>query len=42
MRPVLAGMWRQCETFDGTYNAMDLLDAHQLLNIQDEMRRRET
>ena len=40
MRPVMAGLWRQHETFDGTYNLDDLLDVHEMLDIQEENRRR--
>jgi hypothetical protein len=39
-RPVYAGLWRQRETFDGTYSFADLLDAHELLDLQVEAERR--
>lgn len=29
--PVAAGMWRQHEVFDGTYDFDDLLDAHEIM-----------
>jgi hypothetical protein len=31
---VIAGLWTQKETFDGTYSFEDLLDIHELLDIQ--------
>jgi hypothetical protein len=37
---VSAGLWRQRETFDGTYDAQDLCDAVEFLDVQDENRRR--
>lgn len=40
MRPVMAGMWRQHETFDGTYTLDDLLDAHEMLDLKEENERR--
>ena len=39
-RPVIAGMWQQCQVFDGTYDFVDLLDAHELLDVKDENERR--
>jgi hypothetical protein len=27
-------MWRQCETWDGTYSFIDLLDAHEILDVK--------
>ena len=36
MAPVLAKMWRQHETWDGTYTLDDLLDAHEILAVQSE------
>ena len=33
--PVLAGIWKQRELWDGTYDAGDLLDAHRLLELRD-------
>lgn len=35
-RPVMAGVWKQRETFDGTYTFEDLLDAHEILDIKAE------
>ena len=35
-RPVMAGVWKQKETFDGTYSFEDLLDAHEILDIKAE------
>lgn len=32
--PVAAGMWRQHEVFDGTYDFDDLLDAHELMAVK--------
>ena len=32
--PVIAGMWRQHEVFDGTYDFDDLLDAHEMLAVK--------
>ncbi len=29
--PVIAGMWKQHEVFDGTYTFDDLLDAHEII-----------
>ena len=40
MRPVMTGLWHQRETWDGTYNGDDLLDAHELLDLRDENERR--
>ena len=31
--PVAAGMWRQHEVFDGTYDFDDLLDAHEIMAV---------
>jgi hypothetical protein len=39
-RPVMAGMWRHCETFDGTYDFADLLDAHEFLDVKAENQER--
>lgn len=36
MRPVVAGLWKLHETFDGTYNVEDLLDACELLDVKAE------
>lgn len=38
--PVAAGLWRQHEVFDGTYDFDDLLDAHELLAVKAENTRR--
>ena len=38
--PVSAGLWRQHELFDGTYDIDDLLDAHELLAVREENNRR--
>ena len=38
--PVAAGMWRQHELWDGTYNLDDLWDAIELLQVQKENERR--
>ena len=40
MTPVIDGMWRQHETWDGTYTLSDLLDAHEMLAVREENRRR--
>ena len=40
MVPVMAGMWRQCEIWDGTYDFDDLLDAHEILAVKAENERR--
>lgn len=34
--PVAAGMWRQHEVFDGTYDFDDLLDAHEIIAVKAE------
>lgn len=34
MVPVAAGIWRQHEMWDGTYDFDDLLDAHEMLAVQ--------
>ncbi len=39
-RPVAAGLWRQHETFDGTYDVGDLLDVLEFLDVKDENERR--
>jgi len=36
----MAGMWKQHELWDGTYSFSDLLDIHELLNVQAENQRR--
>jgi hypothetical protein len=33
-------MWKQHEVFDGTYNLDDLLDAHEVLAVTEENRKR--
>lgn len=38
--PVLAGLWWQRETDDGTYSLADLLDAHEILTVRNENERR--
>lgn len=38
--PVVVGMWRQHEVFDGTYTFDDLLDAHEILQVKQENERR--
>ena len=40
MRPVMAGIWRQSDTWDGTYTCVDLLDAHEMLDLKAENDRR--
>lgn len=39
-RPVIAGMWRQHQLWDGTYTVDDLLDAHEALDASEENRHR--
>lgn len=34
MVPVMAGIWRQHEMWDGTYDFDDLLDAHEMLAVR--------
>ena len=34
MVPVMAGMWKQHEVWDGTYTFEDLLDAHEILAVK--------
>ena len=36
MRPVIAGIWKQHEAFDGTYVVDDLLAAHEMLDLKAE------
>ena len=36
-----AGLWTQKETFDGTYDVGDLLDALEFLDVRDENKRRQ-
>ena len=40
LAPVGAGLWRQHELCDGTYDFDDLLDAHELLAVKAENARR--
>ena len=40
MVPFVAGIWQQHEIWDGTYDFDDLLDAHELLYVREENRRR--
>lgn len=41
--PVAAGLWKQHEVFDGTYDFDDLMDAHELLAVRaiNELRAKE-
>ena len=39
-RPVGAGMWRQCETFDGTYDCEDFIQVIEYLDVKDENQKR--
>ena len=34
--PVMAGMWRQHEVWDGTYTLDDLLDAVEMIRVRRE------
>lgn len=38
--PVFHGMWKQHEVFDGTYSLEDLLDAHEIMAVMAENKRR--
>lgn len=40
MAPVLAGHWRQHETWDGTYTLDDLLDIREVIAVKNENERR--
>ena len=40
-RPVAAGLWRQRELFDGTYDIGDLIDVLEFLDVKEENRRRQ-
>jgi len=40
MTPVMDGMWRQCEAWDGAYTLGDLLDAHEMIAVREENRAR--
>ncbi len=35
-RPVAAGLWRQHEMFDGTYDVDDLVDVLEFLDVREE------
>jgi hypothetical protein len=37
---VAAGLWRQYEMFDGTYDAQDLADALEYLDVKEENEKR--
>jgi len=39
-RPVIAGLWRQHETSDGTYSFLDLWEVNRALDVQQENQRR--
>jgi hypothetical protein len=39
---VLAGLWRQCEMTDGTYDFNDLCEVNFVLDWRDENQRRAT
>ena len=39
-RPVLAGLWRQHELYDGTYDLSDLVEVNAVLDIKAENERR--
>lgn len=39
--PVVAGIWKQHELWDGTYSLEDLLDAHEMLMVKAENERRQ-
>ena len=39
--PVLAGYWKQCQTWDGTYTLDDLLDITEAMLVKNENERRE-
>jgi len=38
--PVLEGMWKQHELWDGTYTFNDLLDAQEIILVRQENQRR--
>ena len=38
--PVMAGMWKQHELWDGTYSLDDLLDVHEMMVVKAENERR--
>lgn len=37
--PVVSGMWTQKELSDGTYDVEDLIEAHKVLRMREEMSR---
>jgi hypothetical protein len=41
-RPVAAGLWRQHELFDGTYDTADFFDVLEFLQVKEENQRRLT
>lgn len=41
MRPVETGLWKLCETFDGTYTIDDLFDVIEILDVRLENKARE-
>ena len=41
-RPVASGLWRQHETFDGTYDMQDLCDVLEFLDVKAENKARYT
>ena len=36
-----SGIWSQRELFDGTYDFLDLLEAHEFLDVKEENTRRQ-
>ena len=38
--PVMAGMWKQHEVWDGTYTLDDLMDAHEMILVKSENEKR--
>jgi hypothetical protein len=34
-RPVIAGIWQQHQATDGTYSFIDLLTAHEMLDVKE-------
>lgn len=36
MAPVMAKLWKQHETWDGTYTLDDLLDVREMMAVQEE------
>lgn len=39
-RPIAAGLWRQCEAMNGTYDIQDLADVLEFLDVKEENERR--